>query len=421
MKVLWVVNPIFPDLSVAIGLEKPVVGGWMYGLADDLVKAGIHLTIVTARPNVTAHHCKINDIGYYLMKSNTPITDYDPSLEVPWKQIIEVENPDLVHIHGTEYAHGLVLMKSLPKLPYVISIQGLTHVIARYYMGGIAVGEVLKNITFRDIIKNSSILAVKKQYRKRGIKVEHDYLRLAKHVIGRTQWDHDHVKVINRSIMYHFCNESLRDGFYSSRKWNNQIKTDHTIFLSQAGYPLKGMHKVVEAIALIKNDFPNIKIRIAGNDILRSIGGFKEKLKRDGYGKYVQKLVKKHKLENHIEFLGFLNEAQMIEAYLNCHVFICPSSIENSPNSLGEAQILGVPCIASYVGGIPDMVEHGKTGLLYRFSEIELLSQHIVRVFTNNQLADTLSKNGLDTAANRHDRTTNLNQLTSIYSAILKQ
>lgn len=68
----------------------------------------------------------------------------------------------------------------------------------------------------------------------------------------------------------------------------------------------------------------------------------------------------------------------MKQEYLNANVFICPSSLENSPNSLGEAQILGTPCLASYVGGIPDMM-FGNEGYLYRFEEIEMLAERFVK------------------------------------------
>ncbi|MFH6604958.1 glycosyltransferase family 4 protein [Maribacter algicola] len=421
MKVLWVVNTIFPDLAVEIGLDKPVVGGWMYGLSKALAQKNVTLTIATAKTNVSGYYGKVGSITYYLINGKKPITEYDPTLEVQWRRIVDREKPDLIHIHGTEYAPGLVLIKNHPSIPCVISIQGLTHIIARYYAAGISKWEIFKNITFKDIIKRNSISKAQKHYQVRGKEIEHRYLSLTKNVIGRTQWDHDHVKTINPKLKYHFCNESLRDAFYSSGKWNIKTKVDFSIFLSQAGYPLKGFHKVVEACFLIKNDFPELKIRIAGNDILKNSGGLKEKLRRDGYGKYVQNLVRKFRIQDNIEFLGYLDEKQMIKEYLDCNVFICPSSIENSPNSLGEAQILGVPCIASYVGGIPSMIENGETGLLYRFSEIEQLAKHISRIFIDEKLALKLSKGGINEAEKRHNRAANLEQLQSIYTAILEQ
>ena len=417
MKLLWVVHTIFPELSNALGKPYPVGGGWMYGLANDVIQSGISLTVVTARKNEKEFSGTIKGINYHLLKGQKTREWYDPSLIPKWKKLIEQESPDLVHIHGTEYAHGLALMNACPELKYVISIQGMTSIYSRYYLGGISNSKILANLTIRDIIKADSLWQAQARFKKRGDHVEIPMIRKARHIIGRTQWDHDHVKTFNPECTYHFCNESLRDVFYESRKWNIAAKSEYTIFLSQAGYPIKGLHKVLEAVRLISDTFPQIKLRIARNNIAQSTT-LKDKLRMTGYGKYISSLVRKFGLEDHITFTGPLDADQMAEEYLNCHVFICPSSIENSPNSLGEAQILGVPCISSYVGGVQNMVEHEETGLLYRFEEVEMLAQAITRLFTDEKLALELSEKSAKAALKRHDRQTNVRQLVNIYESI---
>jgi glycosyltransferase involved in cell wall biosynthesis len=109
----------------------------------------------------------------------------------------------------------------------------------------------------------------------------------------------------------------------------------------------------------------------------------------------------------------------MINEYQKANLFICSSSIENSPNSVGEAQLLGTPVIASYVGGVPDMVIHNETGLLYRFEEVEMLSENIRTIFNNRSFLLNLSKNGITIANLRHNRQVNLNKTVDIYSKIL--
>jgi len=418
MNVLWVTNTLFPDLSKELGYKIPTVGGWMYGLANDLLKKRVSLTVVASSPKLEECHKSINEIEYYILKGKKPLTTYDVVLENLWKKVIQKTNPDIVHIHGVEYAHGLALMRACPNLNYIISIQGLTSVIARYYTGGIPEKEIRRSITLRDIIRQDTLLNAKKKFKIRGRRVEYEYLRRAKHVIGRTQWDQDHVRTINPNISYHFCNESLRDEFYTTVKWNIQSKKEHTIFLSQAAYPIKGLHKVLEAVYLIKEQFPNIQLRIAGADITK-IDSLSDKLRLGGYGRYIRRLMHKYGLEENISFRGFLNAKDMVKEYLNCHLFVCPSSIENSPNSLGEAQILGVPCIASYVGGIPDMIVHGKTGLLYRFEEVEMLAQNINKLFTNDALTVKLSSNGIKIAAQRHNRNKNALKTMAIYKELI--
>lgn len=418
MKVLWVTNTIFPDLSEALGNTAPVVGGWMYGMAKDLSNAGISLIVATSRPQAKEYKGNINGITYYLLRGALAYTEYDATLESKWKQLIDQVQPDLVHIHGTEYAHGLALVKAMPQLNYVCSIQGLISVYARYYTGHIPHKEIQKNRTFRDLIKNDGILASQQKFYKRGDAIEKEYFKRVLHFIGRTTWDKEHTLTLGSNSTYHFCNESLRDSFYTAKKWDSTTQKEHTIFLSQAGYPIKGLHQVLKAVYLIKEDFPNLKIRIAGNNITKS-DSFKDRLKIDGYGKYILRLIQSLGLHKHIEFAGYLNEEQMVEEYLNCHTFICPSSIENSPNSLGEAQLLGVPCIAAYVGGVPDMVTHGETGLLYRFEEVEMMAQAIRAIFTQPSLAEKLSLQGLSAARVRHDRKINLQNTIEIYTKIV--
>ena len=107
----------------------------------------------------------------------------------------------------------------------------------------------------------------------------------------------------------------------------------------------------------------------------------------------------------------------MKEAYLRAHVFVCPSSIENSPNSLGEAQILGVPCVATYCGGIPSMIQDDKSLLFYPFEEFEMLSEKIRAVFSNDGLSTSIGRSAVKEAESRHSRLNNLNSLLHIYQS----
>jgi glycosyltransferase involved in cell wall biosynthesis len=416
MKILWIVNTIFPAPSKTLGLPEPVFGGWMYGLAEQIsISEGIELAVATTYSGSKLKEIKLDNTTYFLLPSKNRIK-YDIALEDHWESVCDQFPPDVVHIHGTEYAHGLACMRKFPNLKYVVSIQGLVSVCSNYFYAGISFWEILKNITFRDVVKRDTLFQARKNFKKRGL-IEREYIERTKHVIGRTKWDFAHVKVINMSVKYHFCNESLRDGFYSAKKWSINNCRKNTIFLSQAGYPIKGLHQVIKAVAILRKEFPDLKIRLGGSNITKQIY-FKDKIKLSGYGKFICALLNRHALGNEINFLGALSEGQMISEYQKAQVFICPSSIENSPNSLGEAQILGVPVIAAYVGGVPDMIDDGKTGLLYRFEEVEMLVANVRSVLNLSDLSLQLSENGIKTASLRHDRKKNLDSTLVIYNAI---
>lgn len=417
MKILWISNTIFPDPSEFLGIQPPIYGGWMYGLAKQLsLNNKVRLAVATTYSGNDLKKIAINEIEYFLLpcKNNKK---YNYALELFWEQVVQDFQPDVIHIHGTEYPHGLACMRKFPNLKYIISIQGLVGVYSRYYFAGLSWSEILLNITFIDLITANTIFQAKHKFVRQG-KLEKEYLLNSKHSIGRTNWDFVHSKTINPKINYHFCNETLRDSFYSAIKWKFENCEPYTVFLSQAGYPIKGLHQVIKSIAILKKNYPQLKIKIGGYNII-SNKSFFDRIKRTGYGKYIFKLIKKNNLEENFIFLGSLSEEQMISEYQKANVFICPSSIENSPNSLGEAQLIGVPVVAAYVGGIPDMVENNKTGLLYRFEEVEMMAECVRRIFTDSELALELSKKSIIAASSRHHKQINLEKTISIYNTIM--
>lgn len=384
----------------------------MYGLANDLVqKSENQLAVATVYDGSQMKSFLVNDIQYYLIPKAS-----EKLLAKFWLNIVDEWKPDLVHVHGTEYSHGMSLMRASPDFKFVISIQGLVSVCHRYFMGGMSNWDVFKNISLRDLVRRNTLFDARRDFYRRG-KVELEYIRRASAVIGRTEWDRAHSKAICSTTPYHFCNESLRDEFYFGERWSIDTCRKHSIFLSQAATPIKGIHQVLKAVALLKIDFPDIKVTVAGHDITKTTS-LKDRVKRSGYGRFVAHLIRRYQLQSHVVFLGTLPPEGMKKAYLASHVFVCPSSIENSPNSLGEAQLLGVPCVAAYVGGIPSMVSDDRAVKFYPFEEFEMLAEIIRGVFEDDCLANSLAASGYADAVKRHDRNNNLQQLISIYNHV---
>ena len=349
-------------------------------------------------------------ITYYVLPMGRGNQCVNSEYEPLWKQVKSEVCPDVVHIHGTEYSHGYSYMRACGCDNVVISIQGLTSTYYYYYYYGMSKADIYRNLTLRDLLKGS-VISAQKKFKKRSI-YEKEMLRMAHHVIGRTSWDKSHVLALNPKVKYHFCNEILRSEFYDGERWSYDKCIKHSIFLSQAGYPIKGLHQVLKAMPLVLEQYPDAIVRVAGSDITQ-IFTFKQRIRLSGYGKYIRSIMRQNNLEDKVFFTGSLDAEQMKREYLNANVFICPSSIENSPNSLGEAQILGTPCVASYVGGVMDMMI-GDEQHLYRFEEIEMLATKICEVFAaKDKLVDMRME-----ASERHDSIKNSLALAGIYKVI---
>ena len=420
MKVLWVVNIPLPEASILMNEKILPVGGWLVSSSKDLsMQKDIELSVAFPKKGIKDFiELKGEKISYYAFR---PVKFSDIEFNKNnsiFEDIINKIQPDIVHIHGTEFPHAFSMVNvcNKKKIKVVISIQGLVSVIEKHMYANLPF-KVVYGATIRNLLRKDNVVGLRRSFIKRG-KYEIEAIKNVKYIIGRTTFDKAYTLQINPNSKYYFCNETLRDEFYK-HQWNINNCERYSIFLSQGNYPIKGLHYVLEAMPIILKRFPKAKLYVGGNDITKS-DTLKDRLLMTYYGKYIKKLISNLNLKDKVIFTGPLDEKEMCERYLKSHVFVCPSSIENSPNSLGEAMILGVPSVASYVGGIPDMLEHSKEGFLYQSDAPYMLAHYMCEIFENDDLALRLSENARQRALKIYNRDENLKQLLEIYYNILR-
>jgi len=184
--------------------------------------------------------------------------------------------------------------------------------------------------------------------------------------------------------------------------------------VSQGNSPIKGLNCALETIAILKKTYPDVKLICAG---------YKKDKKRlieySSYELYIESLIKRYGLMENVCFTGILNEDRMIEYYLSSNVYLSSSSIENSSNSICEAMLLGMPIVASFVGGTPSLIENRKEGLLYPFNEPYMAAAMISTIFSNDQFAINMGENARRRALINHDKGKNYNDLIKIYMDII--
>lgn len=412
MKILWIVNVIFPHPAEQLKIEKCAFGGWLNGLADQLKRQeNIELGIVTVYDgNEIKKYCNGN-ITYYLMHG-APALKYNSKLNKFAQAILDDFKPEILHIHGTEYAHGLSFINVCnSNIKKIVSIQGLVSCIEKVYLAGIPYHEILGNITLRDIIRHDNLFQQKNKFKMRGMN-EIKIIKKVDAVIGRTTWDYANTKAINPKEDYYHNDEVLRSSFYTDR-WDIEKCERYTLLCSQAGYPIKGVHFLLKTIAILKQRYPKVKLFIAGENILN------KGLRTSGYAKYLSRLISKYKISDNVTFTGILSERKMKEKMLNSHIFVLPSAIENSSNSLGEAMMLGMPCVATNTGGTMDMLEHKKEGYLYPYTEPAMCAEYISNFFESDDLCISMGKEARTTAQIRHDPNKNVKNYIELYEKMI--
>lgn len=408
--ILWVCNTPLPEIQRIAGINN-YNEGWLIGISNQLRKReeiALHYAFPQNRHKKTIERIidGIHFWGFYNCHKNLYIVK-DEGIQT-FKEIINQVKPDVIHIFGTEFSHSLECVESVSdKGNIVVSIQGLTSEIAKVYLRGIPFRNILAGRFVNG--RYHCLLTDKMDFYRRGLN-EKKLISTVENVIGRTEWDHACVKNINPICTYYHCNETLRNTFYSG-EWEMENIEKYAIFVMQANYPIKGLHVLISALPLIKRKYPKVLVYIAGSKDFM--------INKSPYGLYIKFLIKKYRVEKNIVFLGYLTDEKIKERMLKTHVMLMPSLIENSPNSIGEAMLLGTPVVAANVGGVRSIMQEGREGYLYPCFDKNKMVKKICRIFDQDKLAVRFSQNERRRARELYDRLNNAGQLLSIYNEII--
>ena len=391
---------------------------WIIAAAEKLLSSGHNLVLISpgkeqARKR-TDCGCVVHTVPAE-MKKNRKISE--KMIQAVHAILIRLR-PDVFQIFGTEFSNylaaGLAAQKAGMLDKTIVWVQGICKEIGECYCDGLPKREIHR-LTFRDFLRLDNVYLQKQKFLQRA-KNEAQLLNLARHAVGRTAWDRVCVENIAPGIIYHHCSEMLRPVFYTNT-WHRQRCVSYRLFMCQSDYPIKGLHVLLRALPKIIEQYPQTVLYISGENLLEQ-RGVRSVLAKQSYAVYLQKLIRKQNLQNHIVFTGYLTEEEMVDQYCSAHVYILPSMVENSPNSLGEAMILGMPCVAASTGGIPSMLENGREGILYDKTDAAALADAVITMFSDDTLAAQLGQNAHSRACVTHDPRLAMDTLLRIYDEI---
>lgn len=408
MRVLWIVNMMMPDIQKKYEYPLLSSGWWLDTMAKKLASSdGVELVILSLALGVSEEFQEeINGVLYYVVPVSFSDRQIKPSLTFSKKlaQYVQEIHPDIIHIQGTELTTNQVVYEQ-KNIPVVVSIQGLiSEIVKKDY----SYPELKFWFSPLDYLKEK----LKHFKNKRRAKSEIWQLKQADYVIGRTLWDRTHTFFHNQNAKYFYLQECIRESFLENT-WDISKTEPYTIFCAGGlSNPLKGFHKIVEAASYLVKEFPDLKLKVCGNF---------RKGEKIGYHHYLKKWIQKLGMQEHIEFLGSLDEKAMCESFLTSRMYVMGSAIENSPNTLGEAMCLGVPSVVPFVGGVPSLVTDEKEALFYRYDDTLALAYQMRRILLNNTLAECLGNNAKERSETQYATENLAENLAKIYQTILDE
>lgn len=313
-------------------------------------------------------------------------------------KIINKYQPDIIHVFGNEWPFGLV--SKFTKIPVIIHIQGSIVVYNNTEFPPGYSSDTLHPIKF---CKNKLRL----KWNSERERMERDIWNNVKYYMGRTHWDKALTRVLNPYAKYFHVDEALRSTFLDS-KYGWQQSNNKTIQLITTGSPSfrKGFDMMLKTAHILKQSGADFRWIVAGNlDVnMKNIIERKEKLRMEECG---------------IEVLGFTSPEKLIGLLTTSTLYVHTAYAENSPNSICEAQILGLPIVSTNVGGISSLVEDGVDGRLVPANDPWQMADAIIQLSKDKEILNLYSNRGKEKAIKRHSPENILRDLLYCYNEVI--
>lgn len=319
-----------------------------------------------------------------------------PYYEKKFISIIADFKPDVIHIFGSEMQYGLIGSKT--NIPVVLHIQGLINPYENALLP--------PSFSWENICKPFNLfsfldLRISKRIWQMNSFREREILKRVNNYIGRTIWDERVIRCFNKDANYFYGSEILREDFYenSVRCAPSGLKIVSTI--SSPMY--KGFDMILKTANVLRN-YINVDFEwIVYGNVRPTI---------------IEKLVGIRHNDVNVVLGGVVTGNKLKESLLNSTCYMHPSYIDNSPNSVCEAQILGVPVVSCNVGGVSSLIEENVTGFLVPSNDPYQAAFLICKLFKDQSLNKEIGQNSKKISYQRHDKSHICQQLLSVYKTL---
>ncbi|GAB4506124.1 MAG: hypothetical protein Kow00123_02620 [Anaerolineales bacterium] len=265
------------------------------------------------------------------------------------RRIVEQEQPDLVHGQGTTFYAGAALASGVPA---VITAHGVAFRELAYLRG----------------LSQRARGLWDAWYERRCIHRTRYLIAIAPYVAREfARW--------TRARVWHVPN-AISERFFALPR----APEPRTILFAGVVSPRKAVYELVQAVARVRRSLPDVRLRIAGD-----MRPFPDYVAR------IRQLVAEQGLEENVRFLGPLPESDILAEYARAAALALPSWQETLPAAVAQAMAAGVPVVATAVGGVPDVVQDGQTGLLVRPGDVAGLADALLRALTDAPLAKSVA------------------------------
>lgn len=198
--------------------------------------------------------------------------------------------------------------------------------------------------------------------------------------------------------------------------------------------PEKGVHTLIEALPRVLERFPDARLDIVGaqfvlpanllvglssDPLVSALARFYDGSVTSDYRSFLRGRVERLGIENHVRFVGALPHRELVDCYRRADLVVNPSLSESFGISVVEAMACGVPVVATRVGGMPETMLDGETGLLVEAENSDRLAEAMNAILADRDRARSMSMTGRERAVTRFSWTARARRIGDVYRGLV--
>ncbi len=418
MRVLWFSNT--PSLA-GTKVSKNTVGcSWIESLEQELSSfQGIELGIAFKKPVKRPQEIKVDSLKTrYFMVPEYPTSKIEQwtnrffakpmsKKSLPhYLKVVEDFKPDVILFFGTEFDYPLII--PYLNIPSIIWFQGNLTVYKEMYENGIRIRETFYYESIKRFLKCYTMYHDYRLFL-RKVEREKEIFSFAQNFIGRTVWDKRIVRIMAPQAKYFHSEEALRESFWN-HQWSEHKNRDKYIVTTVIrGLLYKGLETIYKTAILLEDALLE--------DLEWHVIGISE---GTTFVKAARKKANYKSTRSTVKLMGPKFGDELVQQLIKANVYVHPSHIENSSNAVQEAMLLGMPVVATNVGGTPSLFTDNKEGLLVQSKDPYAMAGAILELLESPEKAKNMGHNARLLGLKRNDNKKICEELIKTFGKVIK-
>jgi glycosyltransferase involved in cell wall biosynthesis len=350
--------------------KRPNFSPFVYNFAVNLSKFGINVSVICPQENGDKSIMHQDSMTIYRVNRRFPL--------FPIYRLIDKIKPDIIHVHAPNlFSCNAIPVAKFKKIPILATVHR-------------AEIDTLRNPMF--FLRKHALARFE-----RVISVSN----YTKSLALRAGVDGNKICIIHNS-----CNEVLfchKDKVVA--RINCRLPSDKKIVLFVGNLiKIKGVYTLIESLKILCSSIPELLLLIIGQ------GEEREKL---------ESLASSYGLNSNIKFLGWVPQKDLPELYNAADIFVLPSITEGHSVALLEAMAVGLPIVASGIGGNIETIEDGVNGFHFETGNTEKLAERLMMILTNRNLRRMMSENSSKIYLEKFSTNNQINSHLKVYNSIM--